>query len=416
MPEGTVVVCEPQCHGFEHASFNAALLETVREAFPGSQIVCIGESGHLDYIQADLAEMATEATGMSWESMRIPCRRQAGWGRLVREIPCYRTAIEMAEAMRAVALVFCSITGTGLLALKALMALYRTNVPTLAVVHASLREIRRWRPRQPWRWPVAMRQVLRLPHPPSLQLVVLGESILREIHSLLPSRAALFRSIDMPYLWPSERSATPRPRPDERRPLHFVLLGYAGKGIDRFNRIAGAVAASPEEACFSVVGFDRGTRMNTFRHIQPISTEPLSRPAFARMAHEADYCVWTADPDTYRLAASATFLDAMAFTLPGIYLRNPYVEHYADRLGDIGYLCDSEEVMAKTIRRLIANFPTDQYFHQVETIRKGRTLFEPRQVARDLRRHLQLPGIQGAPRRWTDDPHHRPRANTRVGV
>ena len=97
------------------------------------------------------------------------------------------------------------------------------------------------------------------------------------------------------------------------------------------------------------------------------------------------YVVWTAKPDHYRLTASGTFLDAMAFLKPGIYLRNDYIEYYFERMGDIGYLCDSCDDMVSTVREILSEFPTVRYQRQVENIRKGRIIFEPQTLAPRLR-------------------------------
>jgi hypothetical protein len=73
---------------------------------------------------------------------------------------------------------------------------------------------------------------------------------------------------------------------------------------------------------------------------------------------------------------------------PGIYLRTPYVEHYFNRLGDIGYLCDSYEEMRDLVLSLAHEFPAERYQQQCANILAGRRLFEPATLAPKLRNIL----------------------------
>ena len=67
-----------------------------------------------------------------------------------------------------------------------------------------------------------------------------------------------------------------------------------------------------------------------------------------------------------RLVASATFLDALSYVKPGIYLRNPYVEYYFEQMGDIGYLCDSYEEMREVVLAILS-FPLPDTGSSVRT-------------------------------------------------
>jgi len=45
-----IIVCEPQCIGFEHAEVNAALLETIMIAFPDEKVLFVGDREHIKLI------------------------------------------------------------------------------------------------------------------------------------------------------------------------------------------------------------------------------------------------------------------------------------------------------------------------------------------------------------------------------
>ena len=76
------------------------------------------------------------------------------------------------------------------------------------------------------------------------------------------------------------------------------------------------------------------------------------------------------------------FVDALSFGKPGIYLRNPFVEHYFERMGDIGYLCDSLDQVQETVESILLRFPLERYRAQRRAVGKGRRLFAPETLVR----------------------------------
>ena len=382
----TVIVCEPQCCGFEHSLFNAALLCTVKQAHPSAEIAFFGEEEHLQYVRRQPAPALQNGHRVAFMPIQLPKRESQGWRRLPGEFAwCNRI---LTEALRSGAktLILCSVTDTGLLALKTLMYLKRFRLPTLAIPHGCLAGIGGRQARRPWNWIIGLRRVLALPHPPNLQLVALGDSILREVLRLQPTRGSQWRALDLVYLWPSNGATEHGETQPLDRPVRFGYLGVSTKGFDTFCRLADEIAPSPAAARFVMAGFYKGpaNEKPNSRFVPVIPERPLPRAEFEALARQITYVVWTADPKHYRLVASATFLDALAFLKPGIYLRNAYVEHYFQRMGDIGYLCDSYEEMVQTVRRVMSAFPRERYLRQVANIRKGRAIFEPAALAAQL--------------------------------
>jgi hypothetical protein len=162
-------------------------------------------------------------------------------------------------------------------------------------------------------------------------------------------------------------------------------------------RLANDIAPEPGACEFLTVGCYIGPadRRPVCPFVRRIPDRPLSREEFEAGMVELTYVVWTKDPQHYRLTSSGTFVDAMAYLKPGIYLRNDFVEHYFDRMGDIGYLCDTYEDMLATIREIVADFPKERYEQQVENIRKGRVILEPETIAPRVRQILDSCGPEG---------------------
>lgn len=392
----SIIVIEPQCSGFEHVPFNAALLHTFWLAYPSYQIIFCGEQTHIDYVREEI-ERIHSIERIDFRTIRIPDRKSSDWRRVPLEFSmCNRIFAEILS-MHAKSLIFCSVTNTNLLTLKFLMRTKRFNLPTVAVVHGCLSGIAGRQARRPWNWIIGLSRVLALPHPRNLRLIALGDSILNNLVKALPKSKSQWSSLNHVYLWPSnelERCHEPHAMD---QPVRFGYLGASSKGFDTFCQLAADVAASKEIAQFIMAGFYSGPaeEKRACQYISDIPDRPFPRKVFEDRVNWITYVVWTAKPDHYRLTASGTFLDALAFMKPGIYLRNDYIEHYFHQMGDIGYLCDSYEEMVSTIREIISEFPTTRYQQQVENIRKGRIIFEPNTVAPRLRDIVESCKVRG---------------------
>jgi hypothetical protein len=410
----SIIVVEPQCWGFEHSSYNAALLHTVCRAYPAHVVAFCGETTHLNYVKEEI-DRGGISDRIDLRSVNIPRRETANWGRLAPEFALCGRVFREADRQGVAAVVFSSTTNTGLLAIKTMMRIKRFRAPTVAVVHGCLSTILDPMPRRPWNWIVALKHVLALPHPENLRLIALGDSVLANIRKVQSKRQHQWSCLDLACLWPSDGNASEGhvgSRVDENgntpfragtgqpvaRPLRFGFLGAGMKGFQTFCRVADDVAPSPEEAEFVMVGFyhpDASGNQPKSLYVPVVPERPLTRAAFESAVRQLAYVVWTTHPDRLRLAPSATFVDALAFLKPGIYLRNDYLEHHFRRMGDIGYLCDSREEIVETIRAIISDFPTARYRHQVDNIRRGRAIFEPQSLAPRLRAILESCAGQG---------------------
>ena len=85
MTEHTIL-CEPQCWGFEHAPFNAALLDTVLLAYPDSPVLFAGEREHVERVRQALGKYdAKSLQRVEWQVISIPPRHLGGRHRLAEE-------------------------------------------------------------------------------------------------------------------------------------------------------------------------------------------------------------------------------------------------------------------------------------------------------------------------------------------
>lgn len=384
-----VILYEPQCFGFEHSSFNAALLYTVLLAYPDAQVTFMGEREHLVWVRQVLAQEAeVDERRVKWQEIAIPSWKVGRIKLLNSELTLSRYVLGVASTPNLRFLLFYSITSIGLFFLKVLMLLKGKPVPILVIPHGVLNTISDRQPRKPWSWLLSLRQVLRMPHPKRLRYIVLGESIYRVLLDVLPTVASNFQTLDHPRLWAHHNTPLEIAR---GQLVRFGYLGVSATGrFDVFCRIAAEIQreASPKPCQFVMVGFVNqpgSYPVSDQDAVKGVSYTPLSVEEYARRASSLTYAVGTATPKKYSLVASNSFLDALSYIKPGIYLRNPYIEYYFSKMGDIGYLCDSYQEMRSVILSILKEFPLASYQQQCENILQCRKIFEPQVLAPKLR-------------------------------
>jgi len=385
----TIILCEPQCWGFEHAPFNAALLRTVLLAFPEARVAFMGEKEHLTCVRnLPPGNGRVEDPRVEWREITIPPRAQSGRGRLYRELSLCRRVLSAASRPEVRAIVICSMTKPGLFALKTLLPWGGIRVPVLAVLHSVLADLDPALPARPRKLSLTLRQVLKLAHPRQLAYLALGASIYRCLAETVPEVIPYFKVLDHPYfMLPAE---SPSDLPGPVRFGYFGTGNSATKGFRQFARLAQETlrTRSPRDAEFLLVGSlqrEESGRVGDSESVQGLSYEPLPNDEYARRASSVTYAVGLGSPSYYRLVASASFLDALCFAKPGIYLRNPFIEHYFDSLGDIGYLCDSCDAVRDTVFSVLGEFPLSTYRQQGLNILRGRQRFEPNALAPQFR-------------------------------
>jgi glycosyltransferase involved in cell wall biosynthesis len=386
-----IILCEPQCWGFEHALFNAALLETVLRAYPEAQVFFLGEQGHLKQVRSYLNQ--TLGASVTWQSISIPEPDYDHWGHFslagYRKEETWHHQVRLYAAEKQADLVIItSITAAGLLVTKLTMLRRPSSVPTIVIPHGIL-ALLVTRVRNPRviikNFLFGFPRILRLPHPNKLRYIALGGSILQTLHEISPRLAAHFRPLDPPYLWSRDQSTL---QPPKDQVIRFGYFGVGFKGFDQFAQLAAELKPSHPQAEFILVGFlNTPQDPSTYQgHVVGVSTEPLSDEEFARRADSLTYAVWIArDPTHYRLTASVTFLDALSYGKPGIYLKTPYTDYYFQKLGDIGYLCDTYEDMRAVMQSILTDFPKERYQQQCQNILAQRYIFEPATLAAQFR-------------------------------
>jgi hypothetical protein len=365
-----IAVVEPQMEELFHAPFNAALLHAVALAYPNLPISFRGFPAHLEVVRGILAQHAPALVAqIEWRSTPLSPARSlpARWlrsGRLLRDVLGPRERV-----------LFTSISRMQLLQLKRTMQdgdLVRT------VLHGDLDQIERpSRERFPMSF-FALERVLLRPHPLGLRYLLLSQSIFDNIPGRLRPAFADAGVIDHPYHFLPIRSAFASP------PV-FGIFGNTGDGR-LLEQVAKAVKAIDPRIRFRLIGFlsDQATVDRLLPYVEEAAHHPLSRETFIERAESVTHALWLAPSDGFRLRASGTFYDALAYAKPLIYTANAYIDPYFAVEPGIGVRCPTLGEVPAAIVNLATRETSETYAAAVEAIERLRTRFTPEAQAKVL--------------------------------
>ncbi|RYG40435.1 hypothetical protein EON79_22600, partial [bacterium] len=321
--------------GFAHAPFNAAFVHTVCLAFPASPVSFAAMPSHLAVVREILADHAPEIERkIAWVETPEP----SGEGLRSRWSWSWK-ALKGVFATEGTIL-FTSMSRMQLFQAKRLLP--HRGVEASVVLHGDLEEILST-PRE--RFPMSLfsiSKVLRSRTPKGLRYLLLGRSILENVPSEFKELIENSRIIDHPYHFADEPLSP-------AGPILFGTFGNTGDGRD-LEAVARGLKARRPETRFRLIGFladaDAVGRLGPV--IEGARDAPLPRAEYLAQAGEVTHALWIAKPGGFRLRASGTFFDALAFATPLVYTHNPYIDGYLAEAPEIGWACrDPDEVVAK---------------------------------------------------------------------
>jgi hypothetical protein len=384
-----IIVCDPDSKEFVHAETNAALIHALLAGFPEEQIVFHADKGHAQLVREEIQKSCPQSMTTRLDSRyeRIPARTSETLFRFPHELALIWKLLRFASAQGTSTVVFCAINSPALIALKLLMRMF-PRIRCYVVLHMILETIRLRPSVRPWRFPFWFGFAFRIGNSVRLKYLLLAEPIETELSRTASNVLRYCRVIEHPaYFRVTERNYL---RPNF--PLTFGYFGVAsrGKGADHFFSIAATMQTRQlsGKSRFIVVGkvidpeFSKNSLENVYMHSVGAH---LSRGEMDALAKDVDYAVFCHPKQWYRLTASGAFFDALAYTKPIVALRIPLFEHYFQRMGDIGYLCEDFEQMQEIIAKLILTPDLNRYAVQCRNIASGREEFSTGRLAGRLR-------------------------------
>jgi len=224
----------------------------------------------------------------------------------------------------------------------------------------------------------ALPRVLLSPHPPALRYLLLSESIRSNIPLPFQHVFATAGVIDHPYHFRPVGSAP-------TGPLTFGIFGNTGEG-HLLEAVVSKVKLTSPTIHFRLIGFlHDDASVNRLRpFVEDVGHEPVSREVFIERAENITHALWLAPPRHFRLRASGTFFDALAFAKPLVYTANPYIDAYFALESGIGVRCETVDDVPEAILNLATSYTPETYAEARAAIERFRHRFTPQELAKSL--------------------------------
>ena len=386
-----ILACEPVCRGFEHAAVNAAMLATFADAFPDDEVVFYASESHVAFIAAE--PILRSRNKIKFAELAVPPRKAEGAERFASEFKTVQNMFEIAERSGAATVLYTCISDETLRAIKTQTGRF-PGVACVVVLHgilASLLQRRSFFPFFPSKNRHTFRTWFLRENSRQLTYIVLGESIRRELLARFPDVEPYIASIDLPYDFADEAEHAPF----RDGTVRFGALGVLrkAKGSHLFLHLAKevtsmATAYRPRFICVGPV-VDKKLRKHLGDTVSvPSPDTPLTKEEFASHAKQLDYAIFLHGAKAYTLTASGVLFDAFSHMKPVIALKSPFFTWYFEKMGNIGYLCDSYADMKQLMLRLLDDPPAAEYAEQQQAILRGRRLLQIPVLAAAIRKQL----------------------------
>lgn len=202
-----------------------------------------------------------------------------------------------------------------------------------------------------WMYTIGIRL---LRYSPKSKLLVLGESIKRNLCEIFPHAANNTISINHPILGVSWR------KPVSNKSTTPLTIGTIGsmkkeKGIQNLIKLSNLLSKEVKEGLLTIksIGKVEGVDVAPYTLIEWIGKESvIPREDFDKCINKLDYILYLYPTDSYKLTASGAITDSIRLQIPILSLENDF---FCDLMKDasVGYLCKTTEELADVIRNLL---------------------------------------------------------------
>lgn len=374
-----IIICELQCTEMEHVEVNAALICSIRLAYPEKKILFLAQENHLQYVKESLEQHGFH--NIEFTIINVPERLATDMQRFIDDYKLCKQIFDKAVLYKTDKIIFCSIMSTGLIALKFLLKFY-SKIKCFVIPHGILETIIK-PPSSLRRLPFWFKWAMAFGNNDKLTYLLLGKSIQDNLKDIMPHIMKYTNTIDIPYFYKSEYNFLPF-----KEKIKFGLLGIVDhtKGSDLFFKFTNEIGSFSNETEFYLIGriVNEKTRdlyFKTKNIIAPSPDKSISRQEYDKYVSLIDYSVFFYHSNSYKLKASGVIFDAFSFLKPIIALRNPFFEYYFEIFGDIGYLCNDYDELKQTVYNIIENPPAEKYAKQVQNLVKGREMISVENLA-----------------------------------
>jgi hypothetical protein len=377
-----IILCEPQCKGFEHSDVNAALLCNILKKYESA--VFIGERTHILFLKDSL--LLSDLDKIIFVETEIPDNALPDIYKFSGDFFLSKFVFSVAKSYKSSQVFFTSITSTGLQAVK-ILSFFNSKFNVNVILHGNLEGITLCSSYRPWVYFFWIKNSLKYFNNNKLKIIVLGDHIKENLKKLHPELDRYIFSLNMPYFFRNFEIKVPK-----NNNLVFGFLGVVSekKGGYTYLRLVNEITKNKLLKCeFRLIGQITDPNIDSkdlsyFKNRPSNLFAPMKLDTFITEVNSIDYSIFCFTKESYQLSCSATFYDALSFVKPIIALKTPFFEYYFKKLGDIGYLCENAEELYKCTISLTTNFDVERYKLQCQNILSAREILGEQQTSEQL--------------------------------
>jgi hypothetical protein len=373
-----IVVLELNQAGESHVVVNSALLNIIGKIF-NDRLCFFSEKEHSYLVQQSFND---DANIECYPYKQIKNFKFF----LIKEIVSFFKLLQILffTGRKKVKLLFItSITPPSLFFLKLLLPLFGCKI--IVTLHGEL-EFLRENKKGFWKcWGWILKVALRLRSKSDLKYLVFGGIIKSNLLQTVKLNPDNILVIDHPFIYNDISNKTV-----DTGNIKLGIVGVASvhKRSHKIFKIAEGFREeiTDSQVCFEIVGRvlpNIHSYVNEYVRYS-LKNDLIDRDSFENRVANLDYLLFFYDNDYYKLCSSGAFFDAVNFEKPILAIKNDFFCYYFNKLGNIGYLFDSETELSLKIKDILTDFPAEEYSKQVNNLKNAKKLLSLSSISESL--------------------------------
>jgi hypothetical protein len=273
--------------------------------------------------------------------------------------------------------------------LKLLFPLFKCE--TIVTLHGEL-EFLRENKRGIWKyWGKILKIALCFRNSNNLKYLVLGETVKNNLLQIIKLKPSNVLTIDHPVIYSNIKNKI----------VDADIITFGSVGVASLHKKSHKIFQLAEkfkeeivnkQVCFEIVGRVLPNIHSYVNKYVDYSSENdlIDRTDFENKVANLDYLLFFYDNDFYKLCSSGAFFDAVNFEKPILSIKNDFFCYYFNKLGNIGYLFNSEIELSLKIKELLSNFPVEEYTDQVNNLKKAKKILSLSSISESLYNQLNI--------------------------
>lgn len=184
----------------------------------------------------------------------------------------------------------------------------------------------------------------------NVRYVALSDHIVKTLPKYISTEGIHICALPLPAIY------EPLKEPIKNKMLRVAVFGYGHSAMLYWLNVALQGESIKEEYEIRVIGMDgRGTE--DFPRVTWPIRRVLNREEMEQLAEDIDMFLILYEKERYVLSCSGSIIEAHRYGKPILYLENPCIDAFNDKNHPIGIRCTDVKDMAKKMKRIIEEYP-----------------------------------------------------------